>query len=82
MLFRSSIDSAHDPVFYANCGLVVEAENSQKIATGLLTLYEWEEEKRIKLGENGFNYLKQNNLMSVLGDKYINLFNNLLNKDV
>lgn len=73
----SSINSKHDPVQYADCGIVVEAENSEQIADGIIKLYKMSSKDRAQLGENGFNYLNQNNLMSVLAKKYLALFKNI-----
>lgn len=43
-------------IFQSNCGIVVEPENEEKLATGLQAISKWNDDKIKISGENGFDY--------------------------
>jgi len=71
-----AVDSGNNIIQEANCGIVVEAENSKKIAEGILNLYKKSPNDLKKMGENGKKYVLKNHTYSSLVDKLEKLFNN------
>lgn len=74
----SSSGLFHDPVNKAKCGLVVEAENVDKIVEGILYFYNLSEPERKAIGKKGKEYVLKNQEYSVLANKYINVFEEVL----
>lgn len=70
-----SISTPKDIVKLSNCGLSVEAENSEEIKNAILELYRMGEEKRKILGDNGKQYVLENFTYSRLAAKYIQILN-------
>jgi glycosyltransferase involved in cell wall biosynthesis len=58
----------------ANCGISVEAENSEAIAKAILKLYNMSKDERNKLGENGKKFVLENFTYEKLAKKYEELF--------
>lgn len=58
-----------DPITEAQAGITVEAENSKKIADGILKLFSLSETEREKMGQNGYEYVVQNHEYGYLARK-------------
>ena len=58
----------------ANCGINVEAMNAQAIANGVLSLFHLPEMERLKMGENGKEYVLKHFTYENLAKKYAKLF--------
>ena len=69
-----AISSGNDPVKEANCGISVEAEDTNAIAETLLKFYRMTEKERNQLGKNGRDYVIKNHSYESLVKKYIELF--------
>ena len=70
----NSYSGAGDMVKLANCGISVEAQNSQAIADGILKLYNMNKEDRNILGQNGKSYVLEYFTYEKLAKKYKELF--------
>lgn len=70
-----AIDTPKDIVQLANCGLSVEAENSEEIKNAILKIYKMSKEERNILGTNGKKYVLENFTYAKLAKKYINIIN-------
>ena len=68
-----SIDIKDDIVEKSNCGVCVEAENSNAIADGIINLYKMDDSQRISLGKNGKDYVLENFTYDKLADKFISI---------
>lgn len=66
-----STNTKNDLVSLAQCGLCVEAENSEVIAKNILILFQMSEEERERLGQNGKNYVIANHSYGYLAKKLI-----------
>lgn len=53
-----------------NCGLSVEAENPKAIADGIIKLYEMNKEERVKMGQNGKEYVLEHFTYKELAKKF------------
>ena len=70
-----AIDSGkNNLVELANCGITVEAENSEAIVKGILELYQMPEEKRKQMGQNGRKYVLEKFTYQKLAEEYEKLF--------
>ncbi|MBD3842095.1 MAG: glycosyltransferase family 4 protein [Campylobacterales bacterium] len=54
----------------SNCGLSIEAENPKAIADGIIKLYEMNKEERVKMGENGKEYVLEHFTYEKLAKKF------------
>lgn len=72
-----AVNSGNIPVNEANCGISVEAEDSQAIADAILKLYNMPSEQRKKLGENGRKYVLKNHTSEILAERIINILKSL-----
>jgi glycosyltransferase involved in cell wall biosynthesis len=70
-----AINSGNRPVEEANCGISVDAENSDAIANGILKLYNLSREERKKLGDNGKNYVLKYHTYKYIADKFEEILN-------
>lgn len=68
----SSSNIQNDPVNIANCGIQVAAEDANSIADAVLKLYLMSPGERHRLGENGFNYVINNNTYDQIAGQYVN----------
>jgi len=75
-----AINSRSKLIEEANFGISVEAENSDAIADGVLTLYKMQGDKRLELGQNGKKYLMKYHTYEHLAGKLEEIFNNADNK--
>ncbi len=58
----------------ANAGIIVEAEEPQRVADAVLKLYNMSEEERSNIGNNGKAYVEKNHDIKKLVDKLIECF--------
>ena len=70
----NSFSGNGDIVQIANCGISVEAQNTQAISDGIMKLYSMTKEERDILGKNGRDYILKNFTYEKLAKKYIELF--------
>lgn len=68
-----SIDIENDIVEKSNCGICVEAQNSDAIARGIIQLYGMSDEERSAMGSNGKNYVLENFTYDKLAEKFISI---------
>lgn len=71
-----AIEAPNDIVKEAECGISVEPENPQAIANAILTLTQKTKEELEKMGENGKNYVLQNNDYKVIANKFLEIIKN------
>lgn len=70
-----AIDAGNNMVKEANCGIYSEPENVKSIAEGILQLYNMTDVERQKMGENGYNFIKENHDYSKLAFNFIEYVN-------
>lgn len=73
----SSSGLKHDPVRVANCGLVVEAEDHLAIAESILKLSRLPSTELKALGENGYQYILNNQSYKVISEMYYKIYKKL-----
>jgi len=69
-----SISLKNDIVSQSKCGLTVEAENSKKIVSAILKIYNMSPAKYKFMGENAKAYVLQNHTYEQLAEKFWSLF--------
>ena len=69
-----SIKSGEDLITMANCGISIEAENSEKIKEAILQLSEMNKDELERMGENGKKYVIINHSYVKLAKIYRELF--------
>ncbi|MGK9126737.1 glycosyltransferase family 4 protein [Olivibacter sp. SA151] len=74
----SSSNISSDPVRISKCGINVAAEKPKEIAKGVLKLYNMSAYEREELGRKGYDYLMKHKTYTVIGKKYLELFDQLL----
>jgi glycosyltransferase involved in cell wall biosynthesis len=72
-----AIKAGNDPVGEAKCGITIEPENPQAIIEAINTLISKPENERIKMGENGRNFVLQNHTYEKLSSKFLEIMNSL-----
>jgi glycosyltransferase involved in cell wall biosynthesis len=60
-----AVGDPNNTIDLSGCGISCEAENIPEIAEGLDKLFDMSDRQRRKIGELGYRYLLENNLMSV-----------------
>ncbi|MND98803.1 putative glycosyl transferase [compost metagenome] len=70
-------NSPFQPVLESNSGISTKAEDPKEISEAILQLYNISENERKKLGENAYNYAKENYEYQMLGLKLINVIKSL-----
>jgi glycosyltransferase involved in cell wall biosynthesis len=70
-----SINTPKDIVKLSNCGVSVEAENSDEIKNAILEIYNMDIKDRKRLGANGKEYVLDNFIYQQLASKYIKIIN-------
>ena len=68
-----AIDSSNDPVSEAQCGITVKPGSASMIVNAVNNLLSLSEQRREELGNNGREYVLNNNLYSVLSKKFIDI---------
>lgn len=66
-----AVDEPGSVVERVNCGLRFEAENPELLASKIITISEMPKLERIKMGERGREYVKNNLEWSVLAERFI-----------
>ena len=69
-----SINVPEDIIQTANCGLSVEAENSELIKEAILQLSRMNKNDLEKMGQSGKNYVIENHSYSNLAKQYREIF--------
>lgn len=72
-----AIEAGNNIVREAKCGIDVEPDNKDEVVKAICRLQEMPEEQRKQLGENGYEFVFQNHTYSVLGQKFLNIMENL-----
>lgn len=67
-----SVHAGNDPVSDANCGISIEPENSNSIVRAIEQLANLSIDERVEIGKRGREFVIQNNLYSILVERYIN----------
>lgn len=67
-----SINQENDIVSMANCGIKAKAEDVMDIISKVIQIKELSLQKRLILGENGYQYVIKNHLYKDLASKFIN----------
>lgn len=70
-------NSPFQPVLESNSGISTKAENSEEISEAILKLYSMSEDDRNKLGENAYNFAKENYEYQMLGFKLAGIIESL-----
>lgn len=68
-----SVNSPNEPVAISGCGLVVEPENEDQIASAIRQLYSMSAIDRINMGEKGQKYVRKYHDYSSLSQKLLDL---------
>ena len=76
-----AVEAANDPVAEAGCGISVEPENANAIASAIMELSSLPKEERDKLGIKGHDYVLKNHTYSVLANKFIQVFKEIQTKE-
>jgi glycosyltransferase involved in cell wall biosynthesis len=72
------IETTPDIPKMASCGITVEPDNPKALADAILRLKDMAEEQRLKLGENGHQFVLKEHSYSVLSERFIDIMRNLL----
>lgn len=64
----------NDIISEAKCGISIPPENPKKMAREIIRLYQTSPEKKKKMGQNGYEYVKKHYSISVLVDKLEKIF--------
>ena len=75
-----AIDAGNNLVREADCGIDVEPDNVSEISKAILALKSMPEEERRRLGENGKKFVLSNHTYQVLGKRFFDIMNNLIEK--
>ncbi|MCL6247805.1 glycosyltransferase family 4 protein [Acinetobacter sp. ANC 4945] len=70
-------NSPFQPVLESNSGVSTKAENPQEISEAILKLYNISKEERNTLGENAYNFAKENYEYQMLGSKLADIIESL-----
>ncbi len=68
-----AIDAGNNPVREADCGISVEPDNVENIKMAISTLLHIDNEERIRLGNNGFNFVNRYHTYDVLGRRFLEI---------
>lgn len=67
-----AVEASNDPVKDSNCGISVPAENPDAVVDAVMKIKALSEEEKIKMGQNGKNYVLSNHMYEGLADKFLN----------
>ncbi|MDK2830162.1 MAG: hypothetical protein PWP67_2996 [Clostridium butyricum] len=67
-----AVEASNDPVKDSNCGISVGAENPEAVVEAVMKIKSLSEEEKIKMGENGKEYVLDNHMYEGLADKFLN----------
>jgi len=71
----ASTRKINDPVEQSGCGIIVNPDNAQAIADGILELFNMTLEERNEMGKKGYDFVKKYHNFDYLSDLYIEVFN-------
>lgn len=66
-----SLEAANDWVGDTNCGITVRPADEYEIAQGILALSQLSDEERTAMGQNGRDFILNNQTYSILSDKFL-----------
>lgn len=64
-----------DPVEQSGCGIIVEPDNAQAIAEGIIQIFNMSVEERNEMGKKGYDFVLKYHNFDYLSDLYIETFN-------
>lgn len=67
-----AVEASNDPVSDCNCGVSVPAENPDAVVDAVMKIKGLSEEEKIKMGQNGKEYVLANHMYEGLADKFLN----------
>ena len=67
-----AVEASNDPVSDCNCGISVPAENPDAVVDAVMKIKNLSEEEKIKMGQNGKDYVLANHMYEGLADKFLN----------
>ena len=67
-----AVEASNDPVKDSNCGISVPAENPDAVVDAVMKIKSLSEEEKIKMGQNGKDYVLSNHMYEGLADKFLN----------
>lgn len=67
-----AVEASNDPVSDCNCGISVPAENPDAVVDAVMKIKSLSEEEKIKMGQNGKDYVLTNHMYEGLADKFLN----------
>ena len=67
-----AVEASNDPVKDSNCGISVPAENPSAVVDAVMKIKSLSEEEKIKMGQNGKDYVLSNHMYEGLADKFLN----------
>lgn len=65
-----AINTSDNPIEMGKCGITIQAENSEAIGDGVKELIKLDEETLNQMGQNGYDYAKNNYNYEVLAKKF------------
>lgn len=68
-----AISAGNDPVTDAGCGITVEPNNSDEIASAVISIANKSIDERNKMGENGREYILANHTYNILADNFVKI---------
>lgn len=71
----ASTRKVSDPVEQSGCGIIVEPDNAQAIAEGIIQIFNKSVEERNEMGKKGYNFVLKYHNFDYLSDLYIETFN-------
>jgi glycosyltransferase involved in cell wall biosynthesis len=74
------IETVPDIPKTVSCGITVEPDNPQALAEAILQLRNIPKQERLKLGENGYQFVLKEHSYSVLSERFLNIMKNLAEK--
>jgi len=71
-----SCKAGNNPVKEAGAGISIEPNSVELLFNAIRKLKKLSDEERLQMGINGYNYVKKNHSMEVLGKKFIEILDN------
>ena len=66
------VEAANNDVEEAECGITIKPDNANEINSAILSLMQMDKDERVRMGENGKEWVEKNCAYNVLADKFIN----------
>ncbi|WP_294400976.1 glycosyltransferase family 4 protein [uncultured Clostridium sp.] len=67
-----AVEASNDPVSDCNCGVSIPAENPDAVVDAVMKIKSLSEQEKIKMGQNGKEYVLANHMYEGLADKFLN----------